>query len=130
MMKGPIVSGGDSIGNIQFSRVKKMSPFTNNELTILSGLCIHLSTRIAQLRAELVLPSSGLVLSLTQRERQIVELVSRGLGNIEIGAALQIAPGSVKQALKRIFRKLSVSSRTHLVAKLQGNLLAIERHTH
>jgi DNA-binding CsgD family transcriptional regulator len=129
MMKGPIIGGGKSIGNIQFSRVKKMLPFANNELTIVSGLCIHLSARIAELRSELAPPISGLALSLTQRERQIAALVAQGLGNIEIGATLQIAPGSVKQALKRMFRKLSVSSRTHLVAKLQGNLLAIEQQS-
>jgi DNA-binding CsgD family transcriptional regulator len=125
MMKGPIVGRGQSIGNIQFSRRKKMPPFTTSELMILSGVCIHLSARIAELRSEFMPPVSELAQSLTRRERQITELVAQGLSNIEIGLALQIAPSSVKQALKRMFRKLSVSSRTHLVAKLQGNLLAI-----
>lgn len=39
--------------------------------------------------------------------------------NAEIGAELWITQNSVKQALKRMFRKLDVSARTEMVAKLQ-----------
>jgi DNA-binding CsgD family transcriptional regulator len=58
---------------------------------------------------------------LTKRELQIAELVARGLTNAEIGAELWIAPNSVKQALKRMFRKLNVSTRTEMVVQLQRN---------
>ncbi len=61
-------------------------------------------------------------MQLTLRELQIAKLVAMGLSNVEIGIALQIAPSSVKQALKRMFRKLAVSSRAQMVAKLQGVL--------
>lgn len=59
---------------------------------------------------------------LTLREIQIVNLVARGMTNSEIGAELWITQNSVKQALKRIFRKLRVSSRTEMVVKLQDIL--------
>jgi DNA-binding CsgD family transcriptional regulator len=39
--------------------------------------------------------------------------------NTEIGIELWISQASVKQALKRMFRELSVSARTEMVAKLE-----------
>uniref|UniRef100_UPI00286A0FA6 response regulator transcription factor n=1 Tax=Chamaesiphon sp. OTE_8_metabat_110 TaxID=2964696 RepID=UPI00286A0FA6 len=55
---------------------------------------------------------------LTQRELQIVRLVALGRTNAEIGQELWITENSVKQALKRMFRKLEVSSRAEMVAQL------------
>ena len=59
---------------------------------------------------------------LTPREIQIAELVAQGLTNAEIGTALWIQENSVKQALKRMFRKLQVSSRAEMVALLHNVL--------
>ena len=55
---------------------------------------------------------------LTPRELQIAELVALGRTNAAIGSELWITENSVKQALKRMFRKLEVSSRTEMVAQL------------
>jgi DNA-binding CsgD family transcriptional regulator len=60
---------------------------------------------------------------LTPREIQIAELVAHGLTNAQIGATLWITENSVKQALKRMFRKLEVSSRAQMVAQLSSNKL-------
>jgi DNA-binding CsgD family transcriptional regulator len=49
---------------------------------------------------------------------QIAELVALGYTNAEIGNELWIQENSVKQALKRMFRKLEVSSRAEMVAQL------------
>ena len=58
---------------------------------------------------------------LTPRERQIVGLVAQGLCNKEIGAALGIAEGTVKNHLHSIFDKVAVDSRFALVLQaLQG----------
>lgn len=54
------------------------------------------------------------------RELQIVELVALGRTNAEIGTQLWITENSVKQALKRMFRKLDVSSRAEMVAQLSA----------
>ncbi|NET09313.1 MAG: helix-turn-helix transcriptional regulator, partial [Symploca sp. SIO2B6] len=45
-------------------------------------------------------------------------LVALGYTNAEIGKELWITENSVKQALKRMFRKLNVSSRTKMVTQL------------
>ncbi len=55
---------------------------------------------------------------LTARELQIANLVALGRTNAEIGNELWITENSVKQALKRMFRKLGVSSRTAMVAQI------------
>lgn len=55
---------------------------------------------------------------LAARELQIAELVATGLTNKAISQQLWITENTVKQALKKIFRKLNVNNRTALVAKL------------
>jgi DNA-binding CsgD family transcriptional regulator len=72
-------------------------------------------------RSSLVLPNS-LSQRLTPREIQIAQLVAQGLTNAAIGAELWITQNAVKQALKRMFRKLDVSARTELVAVLRDIL--------
>jgi len=56
------------------------------------------------------------VKTLTDRERQIVRLVSEGLSNKEIGRRLKITDGTIKVHLHHIFEKLQVSNRTALAA--------------
>src|SRR5258705_357934 len=53
---------------------------------------------------------------LTDRERQIMRLVSGGLSNKEIGRRLNITDGTIKVHLHNIFQKLEISNRTVLAA--------------
>lgn len=53
---------------------------------------------------------------LTERERQIMQLVSEGLSNKEIGRRLNIADGTIKVHLHHIFQKLDIDNRTVLAA--------------
>jgi two-component system nitrate/nitrite response regulator NarL len=54
--------------------------------------------------------------ALTERERQIMRLVSEGLSNKEIGRRLNIADGTIKVHLHHVYRKLEISNRTVLAA--------------
>ena len=85
--------------------------------------------QIAEGRRLLPLPSSERAVSreqsaiaenalttLTDRERQIMRLVSEGLSNKEIGRRLNIADGTIKVHLHHIFQKLEISNRTVLAA--------------
>lgn len=58
---------------------------------------------------------------LTQRERQIVQLVSEGMSNKEIARQLDVSQGTVKVHLYNIFQKLEITNRTVLatIALLQ-----------
>jgi two-component system, NarL family, nitrate/nitrite response regulator NarL len=56
------------------------------------------------------------VMVLTDRERQIMRLVSEGLSNKEIGRRLNLTDGTIKVHLHHIFQKLDVGNRTALAA--------------
>jgi DNA-binding CsgD family transcriptional regulator len=60
-------------------------------------------------------PSGG---GLTPSERRIAEVVAAGKTNKETAAALYISVHTVEDALKRIYRKLGVRSRTELARRL------------
>jgi two-component system, NarL family, nitrate/nitrite response regulator NarL len=56
------------------------------------------------------------LMTLTERERQIMRLVSEGLSNKEIGRRLNISDGTIKVHLHHVFQKLEISNRTVLAA--------------
>ena len=62
--------------------------------------------------------------ALTDREREILVYVARGLSNDEIGARLFISPATVKTHLARIMAKLDAHDRAQLVvAAYEGGLV-------
>ncbi len=123
VMAGPIVVRAQLVGSVGCTRDRSMPAFDTQNLADLSGICLHLSIWAATTRSPGVSAGkssspSGKIKLLTARELQIVELVALGRTNAEIGTELWITENSVKQALKRMFRKLEVSSRTEMVAQL------------
>lgn len=114
VMAGPIVNQGQLVGTVGFTRVRGMPSFDTQNLMDLSALCLHLSTWVATVRSSQQL----LKTRLTSRELQIASLVAQGRTNAQISTELWITENSVKQALKRMFRKLEVSSRAQMVAQL------------
>jgi DNA-binding NarL/FixJ family response regulator len=61
--------------------------------------------------------SAGALGSLTRRETEILDLLSKGYLDKEIAHALRISPWTVHGHLKAIFEKLSVHTRTEAVVK-------------
>jgi DNA-binding CsgD family transcriptional regulator len=120
VLLGPIVHQGQLIGGVGFTRAMGMPGFDSQNLADLSALCVHLSNWVASHPESGLMPDpvtiAAIPHTLTNRERQIAELVAQGHTNAEIGATLWITENSVKQALKRMFRKLEVTSRAELVA--------------
>jgi DNA-binding CsgD family transcriptional regulator len=58
------------------------------------------------------------VATLSPREREIARMVANGMTNKRIAYMLDISPWTVSTHLRRIFMKLSVTSRAAMVARL------------
>jgi DNA-binding NarL/FixJ family response regulator len=67
-----------------------------------------------------------LVESLTEREREVLQLLARGLANKQIATALRISEHTVKFHVSGIYAKLGASSRTEAVRMgLQQGLVVL-----
>ena len=60
--------------------------------------------------------------ALTDREREVLELLAQGLTNKEIAEKLFITTNTVKRHLKAIFEKLDVHTRSAATAKVAGGV--------
>lgn len=123
VMAGPIIDRNQLVGVVGCTREKSMPAFETQDLTDLSAICLHLSVWAATVRLQSASERTSRQQPvktdrLTPRELQIAELVALGRTNAEIGNQLWITENSVKQALKRMFRKLEVSSRAEMVAQI------------
>jgi DNA-binding CsgD family transcriptional regulator len=130
VMAGPIIDRGQLVGAVGCTRDRSMPAFDTQNLSDLSAICLHLSVWTTTVRFKSIEPPQEIQQQslsnhcLTPRELQVAELVALGRTNAEIGTVLWITENSVKQALKRMFRKLKVSSRAEMVAQLY----ATQRH--
>jgi len=66
------------------------------------------------------LQSQSELSALTEREREVLELLAKGLTNKEIAERLVITTNTVKRHLKAIFEKLNVHTRSAATAKVAG----------
>ena len=65
--------------------------------------------------------TSRKLISLTNKERQILNLVAQGKSNKEMAKLLGIAPETIKSHMKRIFGKLKVDSRAQAAVAAKAN---------
>jgi DNA-binding NarL/FixJ family response regulator len=54
---------------------------------------------------------------LTRREREVVELLSRGLDNAQIGAHLGLAEKTVRNNISAVFEKLGAENRAQAIVR-------------
>ncbi len=76
-----------------------------------------IASGLDETNVEAVLETAGL----STREKDIVMLISKGLGNKEIGETLFISLNTVKTHNRNIFKKMGVKSRFQLLMKLRGS---------
>jgi LuxR family maltose regulon positive regulatory protein len=62
-------------------------------------------------------PHQPLIEPMSQRELEILKLITQGLSNREIGERLFLALDTIKGHNRKIFDKLQVQSRTEAVAR-------------
>lgn len=66
-------------------------------------------------------PAAGALDDLTQRERQILELVAAGLSNKEIAGQIYLSEKTIKYHMTKIMQKLHVRNRVAAAMRLQRN---------
>jgi len=65
--------------------------------------------------------------TLSERERQVLELVGEGLNNYDIGKKLDLSPKTIARHRERIMKKLNMHSRTELVKfAIRTGLITLE----
>jgi len=103
--------------------VKKIEPqdlfarlrgVTQGEAPISRVMAGRILREFARVGTEVTPPDS--TRSLTPREREVLQLVSKGLTNKEIGAQLHIAENTVKNHLRNILEKLHLQNRAQAAA--------------
>ncbi len=63
---------------------------------------------------------------LSRREREVLQLLPKGMSNQEIGATLQITEGTVKSHVNSILSKLNVTDRTQaVIVALKRGLISL-----
>ncbi len=104
-MSAPIFgSHGRLVGVMNFCRRPQDRPFDRAALEMASAFSGFLSASAHD--------------HLAPRELQVARLAGRGRNNIEIALELGIARETVKQTLRRVYRKLDVTGRAHMAATL------------
>ncbi|HET6762420.1 MAG TPA: response regulator transcription factor, partial [Longimicrobiaceae bacterium] len=76
----------------------------------------HLVFPLAARRWLLRGPAAGQPSQLTDREREILALVSEGLTNAQIAARLRVSDNTVKFHLQNVYLKLKLNNRTEAAA--------------
>ncbi len=75
----------------------------------------HLIESFIRRPVETVEAQSSTIDVLTDRERDVLALVARGLSNAEIGSELYVSPATVKTHVARILTKLGARDRAQLI---------------
>jgi DNA-binding NarL/FixJ family response regulator len=83
-------------------------------------LAPSITRRLLDLRARTLPPMTSAFLDaalavITQRELEVLKLVARGLSNLEIAQAMDLAPSSVKTHVGHLLAKLGMPDRVQLV---------------
>lgn len=99
--------------------VKKIHALSHDEFIVSPSVAAALMARITELKRCTVeveqTKATGQWNDLTAREREVLDLLARGLSNQEIAESLIIEVGTVKNHVHSIFRKLDIRERQHAV---------------
>jgi DNA-binding CsgD family transcriptional regulator len=104
---------GAPAGILYLCRHGAVAPFRSRDVSRLAGLLPGIALAQAGMRSA---PDPRSLGELTPRERQITQLVCRGLGNREIALLLGTSPITVRNQLTLLFDRLGLDNRTELAA--------------
>ena len=100
---------------VDFGCTRVAKDFSHRDRAVLDVLRPSLA-HLLRLREPPAGDSDFMEAGLTRREGAVLRLISVGLSNAEVAAALFVAPGTVKKHLDHIYEKLDVANRTQAAA--------------
>ena len=109
---------GEPLAKLHLCRHGRGKGFSANELAVIQHVMPLLGIAHVAFAGPARSASPSLE-ALGPRERQVAELVARGLRNREIGALLGTSPNTVRNQLHRLFDKLNLTGRTELALWFQ-----------
>lgn len=114
--KNPVVS-------FNISRKKGCLDMTKEEMEVLQLLLAHFEKNVFHFLEEKqstsALTHTAEISELSEREKEIVQLICQGKSNSEIAEFLHITPATVKKHLSNIFAKTGLKRRTQLLSFIQ-----------
>jgi DNA-binding CsgD family transcriptional regulator len=113
---------GTIVGSITVNRSARQKAFGRADLRRAAAFSGFLSATLARVSVEAEVPPDDAVdYRLSPRELQIARLATQGRNNLEIALQLGLARETVKQTLRRAFRKLDANGRAQMAAKLTSS---------
>jgi DNA-binding NarL/FixJ family response regulator len=111
--RGYLVKGADGAETLRAIRA-----VANGEAIFSPLMAQHLSQHVAAGRSGGAASGpDGAFLDLTEREREILELLARGLTNAAIAERLFLSPKTVRNHVSNIFGKLQVANRAEAIVR-------------
>jgi DNA-binding CsgD family transcriptional regulator len=112
-------SRGTIAGVLNMCRRQRMRPFTASDLGLALAFSGFLSATLSRVAAEGPAMVVGpFARKLTPREWEVARLAAAGRNNLQIALQLGLARETVKQTLRRVFRKMGANGRGQMAAKL------------
>jgi DNA-binding NarL/FixJ family response regulator len=90
---------------------KKLNGVLRGEAALSGAMATKILNEFGKIRSEAELPKAAGIEPLTERERQVLELVVQGLSNPEIGERLFLSENTIKKYLHNILEKLHLNNR-------------------
>ncbi|WP_280340401.1 response regulator transcription factor [Nocardia neocaledoniensis] len=95
--------------------VRAVRVVADGEALLAPTITRRLIADVTRRRSTARTPAAPALASLTPREREVLELVAKGLSNTEIAAALYVAEQTVKTHVSKVFSKLGLRDRAQAV---------------
>jgi DNA-binding CsgD family transcriptional regulator len=118
-MSAPIFgSRGRLAGVLNLCRRPDDRRFDATTVAMATAFSGFLSATLSRVASAEAFVDDGATGPLASREMQVARLAASGRNNVEIALALGIARETVKQTLRRVYRKLDVSGRAQMAATM------------
>jgi DNA-binding CsgD family transcriptional regulator len=117
-MSAPIFgSRGTLVGALNYCRRPQDRPFDVHALAMASALSGFVSATLARVTGSAMPEDDGDAV-LSHRELQVARLAAAGRNNLEIALQIGIARETVKQTLRRVYKKLGVNGRAQMASTM------------